>query len=59
VRYLAEGAGQRHPPLQLVKDLFLQGVQLPGVHASSLQLIAFAVHEVVVDADQRFVMVLG
>ena len=74
VCYLAEGAGERHPPLQLAQDLLLQGVPPPSFHAassssssgssssfsrqSSLQLFALAVHEVVVDVDKRFVMVL-
>ena len=58
--HLAGRAGQRHPPLQLPQDLLLQQVQPSSTQSSSgrtsFQVVPLPVHQVVVDADQGFIM---
>lgn len=60
VCYLTRWAGQWHSSFQLPQDLFLQRVQPFSITSSSrnisIHLVTFSIHQVVVNADQGFIM---
>lgn len=59
--YLTGGAGQGNPLLQLLKNLLLQHAEPSSADSASGRnaLVPVAVDQVVVDADQGFIMSLS